>query len=88
MPGSYSTIDNDMIFRYYTQNYLSDNRAVINGLTGAIEQTVASYPYGGIIANLGTNQTSGQPYKFGCKVLMTSNGLNEYNFGKKFIPLT
>ncbi len=50
---------------------------------GAIEQTVAYYPYGGVIADLGTNQTSGQPYKFGGKELITANGLYEYDFGAR-----
>ncbi|MDE5794744.1 MAG: hypothetical protein K2I08_08485 [Muribaculaceae bacterium] len=36
-----------------------------------------------MIADLGTNQTSGQPYKFGGKELMTANGLNEYDFGAR-----
>ncbi|MDE6741456.1 MAG: hypothetical protein K2J58_03905 [Muribaculaceae bacterium] len=32
----------DMVtFHYYTQDYLGNNRAVINGSTGTIEQTVA-----------------------------------------------
>ncbi len=59
-----------------------NNRAVINGSTGAIEQTIAYYPYGGVIADLGT-PTTGQPYKFGGKELITANGLNEYDFGAR-----
>ncbi|MDE6480874.1 MAG: hypothetical protein K2L45_11475 [Muribaculaceae bacterium] len=55
----------------------------INGSTGAIEQTVAYYPYGGVIADLGTAATTGQPYKFGGKELMTANGINEYDFGAR-----
>lgn len=68
-------------FHYYTQDF-GNNRAVINGSTGAIEQTVAYYPYGGIIADLG-NPHGGQPYKFGGKELITANGLNEYDFGAR-----
>ena len=83
-PGGYATINgSSFTFHYYTQDYLGNNRAVINGSTGAIEQTVAYYPYGGVIADLGTNQTSGQPYKFGGKELITANGLNEYDFGAR-----
>ena len=83
-PGGYATINGSAVtFHYYTQDYLGNNRAVINGSTGAIEQTVAYYPYGGVIADLGTNQTSGQPYKFGGKELITANGLNEYDFGAR-----
>ncbi|MDE6480872.1 MAG: hypothetical protein K2L45_11465 [Muribaculaceae bacterium] len=83
-PGGYATINgNSVTFHYYTQDYLGNNRAVINGSTGAIEQTVAYYPYGGVIADLGTAATTGQPYKFGGKELMTANGLNEYDFGAR-----
>ena len=63
-------------------NLEGNNRAVINGSTGAIEQTVAYYPYGAVIADLG-NPTTGQPYKFGGKELITTNGLNEYDFGAR-----
>ena len=73
-PGGYATIDGTAVmFHYYTQDYLGNNRAVINGSTGTIEQTVAYYPYGGVIADLGTKPTSGQPYKFGGKELITAN---------------
>ncbi len=54
------------LINYYTQDYLGNNRAVINGSTGAIEQTTAYYPCGGVIADLGTGN-SGQPFKFGGK---------------------
>ncbi|MDE6547935.1 MAG: hypothetical protein K2L22_02960 [Muribaculaceae bacterium] len=56
----------------------------MNGSTGAIEQTVAYYPYGAVIADLGTAATSGQPFKFGGKELITANGLNEYDFGARY----
>ncbi|MDE5813894.1 MAG: RHS repeat-associated core domain-containing protein, partial [Muribaculaceae bacterium] len=80
-PGGYATINGTAVtFHYYTQDYLGNNRAVINGSTGAIEQTVAYYPYGAVIADLGANPTK-QPYKFGGKELITANGLNEYDFG-------
>lgn len=74
-PGGYATIsDTSITFHYYTRDYLSNNRAVINGSTGAIEQTVAYYPYGTVIADLGI-PTTGQPYKFGGKELITANFL-------------
>ncbi len=79
-PGGYATLDGGVNFHYYTQDYLGNNRAVINGSTGAIEQTIAYYPYGAVIADLGT-PTKGQPYKRGGKELMTANGLYEYDFG-------
>ncbi len=82
-PGGYATVSgDDVTFHYYTQDYLGNNRAVINGSTGAIEQTMAYYPYGGVIADLG-NPTTGQPYKFGGKELVSANGLNEYDFGAR-----
>ncbi|MDE5812665.1 MAG: hypothetical protein K2H72_00115 [Muribaculaceae bacterium] len=82
-PGGYATINGTAVtFHYYTQDYLGNNRAVINGSTGAIEQTVAYYPYGAVIADLGTNPTK-QQYKFGGKELITANGLNEYDFGAR-----
>ncbi len=83
-PGGYATVNGSAVtFHYYTQDYLGNNRAVINGSTGAIEQTVAYYPYGGVIIGLGT-PTTGQPYKFGGKELITANGLNEYDFGARW----
>ena len=83
-PGSSAIIKGTAVtFQYYTQDYLGNRRAVVNSSTGAIEQTVAYYPYVGVIANLGTNQMSGQPYKFGGKELVTANGLYEYDFGAR-----
>ncbi len=77
--GSATQSGSTVTLHYYTQDYLGNNRAVVNGSTGAIEQTIAYYPYGGVIADLGT-PTTGQPYKFGGKELITTNGLNEYDF--------
>ena len=83
-PGGYATINGTSVtFHYYTQDYLGNNRAVINGSTGAIEQLTAYYPYGGVIADLGTTSTAGQPYRFGGKELVIANGLNEYDFGAR-----
>ena len=82
-PGGYATISGSTVtFHYYTQDYLGNNRAVINGTTGAIEQTTAYYPYGAVIADLGTGN-SGQPLKFGGKELISANGRNEYDFGAR-----
>ncbi|MDE6511523.1 MAG: hypothetical protein K2L00_05470 [Muribaculaceae bacterium] len=76
-PGGYATISvTDITFHYYTQDYLGNNRAVINGSTGAIEQTVAYYPYGAIIPDISTNPTTGQPYRSSGKELITPNSLN------------
>ncbi len=83
-PSGYATVSGSAVtFHYYTQDYLGNNRAVINGSTGAIEQTVAYYPYGGVIHDLGTS-TIGQPYKFGGKELISANDLNEYYFGARW----
>ncbi|MBO5444912.1 MAG: hypothetical protein J5995_06165, partial [Muribaculaceae bacterium] len=82
-PGGYATITDGLVtFHYYTQDYLGSNRAVVNGSTGAIEQTVAYYPYGSVIADLGTGSDP-QPFKFGGKELTLQNGLNEYDFGAR-----
>ncbi len=52
-PGGYATISGTTAtFHYYTQDYLGNNRAVINGSTGATEQTIAYYPFGAVIADL------------------------------------
>lgn len=77
-----TTDDGEVTFHYYTRDYLGNNRAVINGTTGEIEQTVAYYPSGGVIADLGS-ESGVQPYKFGDKELITANGLNEYDFGAR-----
>ena len=82
--GLTANLMSNMNFHYYTQDYLGNNWAVINVSTGTIEQAIAYYPYGGVIADLGTKPTSGQPYKFGGKELLTANGLNEYDFGARF----
>ena len=83
-PSGYATVSGSTVtFHYYTQDYLGNNRAVINGTTGATEQLTAYYPYGGIIADLGTVATAGQPYRFGGKELITANGLHEYDFGAR-----
>jgi len=82
-PGGYATVKGSTVtFHYYTQDYLGNNRAVVNGSTGEIEQTVAYYPYGAVIADLGIS-SSYQPFKFGGKELTTQNGLNEYDFGAR-----
>lgn len=51
------TTGREMTMGYYnTQDYLGSNRAVVNGSTGEVEQTVAYYPYGSVIAVLGTGK--------------------------------
>ena len=82
-PGGYATISGTTVtFHYYTQEYLGSNRAVVNGTTGAIEQTTAYYPYGAVIPDLGTGNT-GQPFKFGGKELVNANGMNVFDFGAR-----
>lgn len=81
-PGGYATLQSGVTFHYYTCDYLGNNRAVVNGMNGELEQTVSYYPYGGVIADLGTGHGV-QPFKFGGKELMTTNGLNEYDFGAR-----
>ncbi|MDE6379590.1 MAG: hypothetical protein K2L11_03885 [Muribaculaceae bacterium] len=48
----------------------------------ALRKTRYAIPYGAVIVYLGTNPTS-QQYKFGGKELITSNGINEYDFGAR-----
>ncbi len=82
-PGGYATVNGTTVtFHYYTQDYLGNNRAVINDSTGTIDQTIAYDPYGAVIADLGT-PTTGHPYNFRGKELITANGLNEYDFGAR-----
>lgn len=82
-PGGYATISgNNVTFHYYVCDYLGNNRAVINGSTGQIEQNTAYYPFGGVIADLGTGN-SGQPYKFEGKELLDDNVLNVYDLGAR-----
>ena len=52
--------------------------------SSTMKRTIAYYPYGSVIANLGTG-TTGQPFKFGDKELVTDNGLNEYDFESRQI---
>ena len=82
-PGGYATISGSTVtFHYYTQDYLGSNRAVVNGSTGAVEQTIAYYPYGGIIADLGSGNFL-QPFLFGGKELISANGIHEYDLGAR-----
>ena len=85
-PGGYVSLRDSVVFHYYTTDYLGNVRAVVNGSTGAVEQTIAYYPYGSIIADIST-ACSIQPYKFGGKELVTANGLNEYDFeARRYYP--
>lgn len=85
-PGGYASLQGGVAFHFYTRDYLGNVRAVTNASTGAVEQALAYYPYGGIITDLGTGHAL-QPYKFGEKELVTANGLNEYDFGaRRYYP--
>ena len=55
---------------------------MVNGSTGAIEQTTAYYPYGAVIPDISTDNTR-QPFKYGGKELVSANGLNMYDFGAR-----
>ncbi len=50
--GQMANLMNNITVYSYTQDYLGNNPAVINSSTGDIEQTIAYYPYGGVIADL------------------------------------
>ncbi len=57
---------------YKDVDYIPLKMSFINASTRATEQTVAYYPFGAVIADLGT-PTTGLPYKFGGKELLTTN---------------
>ena len=77
--GGYISFSNSALSgcHYYIQDYLGNNRMVVNK-TGAVEQTTHYYPYGGVIGGIDQNP-SFQKYKFGGKELDRSYGLDWYD---------
>ena len=63
---------------YYIQDYMGNNRMVVNGRTDSIEQVSHYYPYGGVIGDISTNE-SFQRHKFEGKELDRSFGLDNYD---------
>ncbi len=71
--GGYVSFSNDTIdgWHYYIQDYMGNNRMVVNS-DGTIEQVTHYYPYGGVIGDISTllsdvtkgNNENLQKYKF------------------------
>ena len=75
-------------FHYYQQDHLGNIREVINGNNGTVEQQTHYYPFGGIIADISTNQSM-QPNKYNGKELDLMHGLNTYDYGaRQYDPIT
>lgn len=70
-----------LTFHYYTQDHLGNNRVVMNE-DGTIEQVTHYYPFGGVIADISTNQSL-QPYKYNGKELDRMHGLDWYDYGAR-----
>ncbi len=64
-------------WHYYIQDYMGNNRMVVNR-TGTVEQITHYYPYGGVIGDISTNE-SVQAYKFEGKELDRTFGLDNYD---------
>ena len=81
--GGYATFTNDSYsgWHYYVQDYLGSNRLVVNR-NGTVEQKTHYYPYGGVIGDISTNEST-QKYKFEGKELDRSFGLDNYDIGAR-----
>ena len=77
--GGYVSFSNDTIdgWHYYIQDYMGNNRMVVNS-DGMIEQVTHYYPYGGVIGDISTNENV-QKYKFEGKELDRTFGLDNYD---------
>ncbi|MBO7637127.1 MAG: hypothetical protein J6S89_11190 [Paludibacteraceae bacterium] len=64
-------------WHYYIQDYMGNNRMVVNK-NGTVEQVTHYYPYGGVIGDISTNE-SVQKYKFEGKELDRTFGLDNYD---------
>ena len=78
--GGYVSFSSDTMngYHYYIQDYMGNNRMVVNGQTGATEQVTHYYPYGGVIGDISTNESL-QAYKFEGKELDRTFGLDWYD---------
>ena len=72
----------DGIYHYFYRDHLGNVRLVMGSPTGSggqVEERNDYYPFGGLIADLG----SVQPYKYNGKELDTKKGLNWYDYGAR-----
>ena len=72
----------DGIYHYFYRDHLGNVRLVMGNPTssgGQVEERNDYYPFGGLIADLG----SVQPYKYNGKELDTKKGLNWYDYGAR-----
>ena len=72
----------DGIYHYFYRDHLGNVRLVMGAPTGSggkVEERNDYYPFGGLIADLG----SVQPYKYNGKELDTKKGLNWYDYGAR-----
>ncbi len=86
--GGYVSFSNDTIdgWHYYIQDYMGNNRMVVNS-DSTIEQVTHYYPYGGVIGDISTllsdvtkgNNENLQKYKFEGKELDRTFGLDNYD---------
>ena len=77
--GGYASFSHDTIdgLHYYIQDYMGNNRMVVNK-NGTVEQVTHYYPYGGVIGDISTNENL-QKYKFEGKELDRTFGLDNYD---------
>ncbi len=78
--GGYATFNSNGAvngWHYYIQDYMGNNRMVVNK-NGTKEQITHYYPYGGVIGDISTNE-SVQKYKFEGKDLDRTFGLDNYD---------
>lgn len=76
--GYYSYSPNSWTAHYYIQDYQGSNRKVVKVTSTTVEQVTHYYPYGGVIGDIST-QESTQKYKFEGKELDRSFGLDNYD---------
>ncbi len=78
--GGYATFNSNGAvngWHYYIQDYMGNNRMVVNK-NGTTEQITHYYPYGGVIGDISTNENV-QKYKFEGKELDRTFGLDNYD---------
>ncbi len=79
-----------IVFHYYNQDHLGNNRSVVNAETGIVEQINNYYPFGTpFYDEANTTNASLQPFKYNGKELDMMHGLNTYDYGaRQYNPVT